>query len=344
VFDPLAVIRWRRAVREEEAKRVAYEASRTSASASAKAFSPSSGTATLFDPRLRTPSKSTNSPDMSNGNGGRPPSRPLHSAELLNRVDQSDTAKHLKVSPALREWVVTPSEMVAYLNCKGVADHFVPSNEFEHPMWGEMPQIDRSPSTMTASSTHSRSMTSPTSRMWQIKATSNRPSSSAHGSEGGGEDRGLSHGRKESLETGDRFASVIKSPLQRIRRHIHPHLDRDHYPQSAVASDTENEGIKGSRRHALLYTAQRFKIGQASKEQVQHVETAPTMSHESIPKPQSSTTELSPPRKVDLHVDTLSGSGRLSPVAPTASTTARIDEFDKLPVEVNEEDYRKTLR
>lgn len=169
MFDPLAVIRWRRAVREEEAKRLAYEASRTSA----KAVSPGSGT-TLFDPRLRTPSKSANSPEMSNGNGQQPATRPLHSAELLNRVDQSDTAKHLKVSPALREWVVTPSEVVAYLNCKGVVDHFVPSShEFQHPIWGEIPRIDRSPSTMTASSTHSRSVTSPSSRMWQLKGTSN---------------------------------------------------------------------------------------------------------------------------------------------------------------------------
>ncbi|KAJ9108917.1 hypothetical protein QFC21_000238 [Naganishia friedmannii] len=340
VFDPLAVIRWRKAVREEEAKRVAYEASRTSA----KAFSPGSGTA-LFDPRLRTPSKSTNSPDMSFNGIGQPASRPLHSAELLNRVDQSDTAKHLKISPALREWVVTPSEIVAYLNCKGVVDRFVPSNEFEHPIWGEMPQIDRSPSTMTASSTHSRSVTSPTSRMWQIKATSNmqnRPPSSAQGSEGGGDDRGPLHGRKDSLETSDRFASVIRSPLQRIRRHIH--LDRESYPQSAAASDTENEGIKGSRRHALLYTAQRFKIGQSTKEQVQHVETAPTMSHESLPRPQSSTTRLSPQRKDHLHVDTTCASGRQSPLAPTANTAAQTDEFDILPAEVDEEEYRKKLR
>jgi len=171
----------------------------------------------------------------------------------------------------------------------------------------------------------------------------NRPPSSAHGSEGGGEDRGALHGRKDSLEAGDRFASVIRSPLQRIRRHIHPHLDRDSYPQSAAASDTENEGIKGSRRHALLNTAQRFKIGQSTKEQVQHVETAPTTSHESIPRPQS-TTEPSPPRKVDLHVDTLCASGRQSPIAPAAATTAKTDEFDVLPVEVDEEEYRKKLR
>ncbi|KAJ9125273.1 hypothetical protein QFC22_000228 [Naganishia vaughanmartiniae] len=338
VFDPLAVIRWRKAVREEEALRVAYETTRTSA----KAFSPGSGTAS-FDPRVRTPSKSANSPDMSNGNG-QPASRPLHSAELLNRVDQSDTAKHLKVSPALREWVVTPSEIVAYLNCKGVVDHFVPSSEFEHPVWGEMPRIDRSPSTMTASSTHSRSLTSPSSRMWQMKATSNlqhRPPSSAHGPEGA---EGALHGRKDSLETSDRFASVIKSPLQRIRRHMHPHHDRENYPQSAAASDTENDGIKGSRRHALLYTAQRFKIGQSTKEQVQHVETAPTMSHESIPRPQSSTTELPPPQKVDLKVDTLHTSGRQSPLAPPAPTTSQADEFDVLPVEVDEAEYRKKLR
>ncbi|KAJ9101936.1 hypothetical protein QFC19_005017 [Naganishia cerealis] len=346
-FDPLAVIRWRKAVRREEAKRKSYETSRSST----KGFSPGSGT-TFFEPRVRTPSKSLNSPDMPSTGNNQPLSKPLHSAELLNRVDQSDTAKHLKVSPALREWVVTPSEIVAYLNCKGVVDHFVPSNEFEHPIWGEMPQIDRSPSTMTASSTRSRSVTSPSSRMWQIKAASNlnhHGPPSAHGSEGAGEvDRATSHGRNNSLDASDRFAAVIKSPLRSIRRHIHPHLhphlDRDNSAHSAVASDTENEGIRGSRRHPLLNTTQKMKLGQSSKEQVHHVETAPTTSHESIPIPENSANDVSL-QKIEVHVDPPTDLiPQSEPALSTEVSVVQKDEFDMVPVELDEEDYGKKLR
>lgn len=151
-LNPLAVIRWRKEVLREEAKRKAYEAARTSKRAL------STGHA---DAGRENSVLSLNSPAQASPQIARPPSKPLHSAEMLLRAEEGDAEKHMKKSAALREWMVTPGEMAAYLNCKGIVDRFIAPAHNGTSLWGEMPQMDRSPSTMSASSTHSRSVVSP---------------------------------------------------------------------------------------------------------------------------------------------------------------------------------------
>jgi hypothetical protein len=161
--NPLAVIRWRKEVHREDAKRKAYEAARTSKTRS------SPGQADLAS--KDTSVLSLNSPPNISPQVNRPPSKPLHSAEMLNRAEEADAEKHLKKSAALREWVVTPGEMAAYINCRGIVDRFtMPVSQNGASLWGEMPHMDRSPSTISASSTRSRSVVSPSSRMGYIKS------------------------------------------------------------------------------------------------------------------------------------------------------------------------------
>lgn len=161
--NPLAVIRWRKEVHREDAKRKAYEAARISK----RRMSPGQ-----VDPASRDTSVlSLNSPPNVSPQVNRPPSRPLHSAEMLNRAEEADPEKYLKKSAALREWVVTPSEMAAYINCRGIVDRFIaPAPHNGTSLWGEVPHMDRSPSTISASSTRSRSVVSPSSRMGYTKS------------------------------------------------------------------------------------------------------------------------------------------------------------------------------
>jgi hypothetical protein len=163
--NPLAVIRWRKEVRVEDAKRRAYDAA---AQPSLRALSQGSATGSP-DTRKDTSLLSLNSPEVPPAYS-LPPSKPLHSAELLNRIEQNDSGKQLKRSPALREWVVTPSETAAYINCAGVVDRFIPPVQNGGNLWGDMPSVKRSPSTMTASSRGSRSVASPSSRAWPTRS------------------------------------------------------------------------------------------------------------------------------------------------------------------------------
>lgn len=169
--NPLAVIRWRKEVHREDAKRKAYEAARTSKRTLSAGHS---------DIGRDTSVLSLNSPPHVSPLLSRPPSKPLHSAEMLNRAEEADAGKHLKRSAALREWAVTPGEMAAYINCKGIVDRFVAPAHNGTSLWGEMPQMDRSPSTISASSTRSKSVVSPSSRLGYTKSPMTNVSLNPH--------------------------------------------------------------------------------------------------------------------------------------------------------------------
>ena len=347
-LNPLAVIRWRKEVLREEAKRKAYEAARTSK----KTLSLGHGDAGRDNSVL-----SLNSPPQASPQIYRPASKPLHSAEMLLRAEEGDAEKHMKKNAALREWMVTPGQMAAYLNCKGIVDRFIAPAHNGTSLWGEMPQMDRSPSTMSASSTHSRSVVSPSRNGYMKFPMTNVSLDRLHSSNGaltpffqvsrlsaGTDWASDAERRRDSVDHGERLSSAIKSPLRSIRRHIHSQHEREPDGRGSFTSDTENE-LGKSRRHGLMSTAQRFRIrGQVSKEDVQQIENSPSIRRDSMTASEG---------KVSNRIEARAGHESVgSQEAPRseAPRTSRsppepADQFDVLPMEEDDDEvYTQRLQ
>jgi hypothetical protein len=171
---------------------------------------------------------------------------------------------------------------------------------------------------------------------------------SSNGTEGNFEHGKFGERRRGSIDTGERIASAIKSPLRSIRRQFHPHHERDPEGQGMLASDTENDASRRIRRYALVNTANRFKMKvHGSKEEIHQVEDVADVGRGS------------PPTSAGQGAERLEADGTLSPHAvpdiqevsvprnshgTSVHTTARSDVFDIMPIEEEDESYRQKLR
>lgn len=143
-WNPLRVIRWRKQVLAEEHRRKDWDAN-VNEQRRARSRIPSSQTEPNFgkdgqaDRWHDSPGKMTDSP-------GKAPSVPpqsnvpkyespsLASSVALGRALANDpqAALSMRRSAVIKEWLVLPSEVVAFLDCRGHVDYFVPSEDDGH--------------------------------------------------------------------------------------------------------------------------------------------------------------------------------------------------------------------
>lgn len=133
-WNPLKVIRWRRQVLAEEGRRQSWDKNVTS---QAKAYG------RLLEAQNGSDDKDVSSTPQRNRMDGKPSpegldiqslSAPLPSAIALSRALAADpqAAFASRKSATVKEWMVLPSETIAFLDCNGNVDHFVPPADSGH--------------------------------------------------------------------------------------------------------------------------------------------------------------------------------------------------------------------
>lgn len=131
-WNPLRVIRWRKQVLAEEKRRQNWDAN---VNEQIKAHARVAQTAE--EGSLPRDGWEGQIPDSVGRFGSKlqqfnkVASPPLRSAAALSRALASDpqAAMSLRKSGAFKEWIVLPSEVLAFLDCRGNVDYFVPATD-----------------------------------------------------------------------------------------------------------------------------------------------------------------------------------------------------------------------
>jgi hypothetical protein len=133
-WNPLRVIRWRKQVLAEENRRQVWDAG-VNQQLEAHSRLIDGNTSLNRANGVSTWVKNVKEPMAIQANRSHhlttPSSAPLRSAVALSRALSTDPQAALaaRKSTVLKEWTVLPSEIIAFLDCKGNVDYFVPSSD-----------------------------------------------------------------------------------------------------------------------------------------------------------------------------------------------------------------------